>query len=90
MAIWLTLAPALLNVLHGKSAPLGSSGALSGLPYGAGVLMIMWARTIVEAIVVAIRIAFKEGMMTNADLERYGKVATSTCELCVVCCVSCA
>ena len=38
-----TVAPALLVALHGKLEPSASSGLLSGLPYGGGEPMIMWA-----------------------------------------------
>lgn len=70
MAIWLTFAPALLVALHGKLEPSGVSGELSGVPYGTGVFMIMWALAVVEAMAMAMRIAFNEGIMVmNDDLE---------------------
>ena len=35
--------PELLVALHGKLAPPASRGLLSGVPYGGGWTMIMWA-----------------------------------------------
>ncbi len=38
-----TVPPELLVALHGKFAPAASRGLLSGVPYGGGVTMTMWA-----------------------------------------------
>lgn len=82
MAIWLTLAPVLLVALHGKLSPLGSSGALDGLPYGVGVFRIICAPAMEENMAAAMNVAINEGMMTMNDFERYGLMLISTCEMC--------
>ena len=43
MLISVTVAPALLVDLHGKSEPSAARGLLLGLPYGGGEPRIMWA-----------------------------------------------
>ena len=43
MLMSVTVAPALLVDLHGKSEPSAARGLLLGLPYGGGEPMIIWA-----------------------------------------------
>ena len=59
-----TVPPELLVALHGKFAPAASRGLLSGVPYGGGVTMTMWALAAeaMRAIAEAERAALMEGI----------------------------
>ena len=65
MVILLTVAPALVEILHGKSEPSALRGELLGLPYGTGVAMIIWALAVVKAMAMAMKMALMEGMLMN-------------------------
>ena len=62
-----TVPPELLVALHGKLSPLASIGLLSGVPYGGGVTMTMWALAAeaMRAIAEAERAALREGILLS-------------------------
>lgn len=65
MAILLTVAPALVVVLHGKLEPSAMRGLEFGEPYGTGVFMIMCAFMVVRATAMVAMVAFSEGILTK-------------------------
>lgn len=82
-----TVPPELLVALHGKFAPAASRGLLSGVPYGGGVTMTMWALAAeaMRAIAEAARAALMEGIFVFFGVT-FGCFICLLCELdvCVV------
>lgn len=83
-----TVPPELVVALHGKFAPAASIGLLSGVPYGGGVTMTMWALAAeaMRAMAEAERAALMEGIFLLFFGVAFGCFVCLLCEWMFVWC----